>query len=271
MYTVVWLACAKALASHTAEKTQRMLSWQDMSTGRKLILPSKSQSIENTADLVTHGVEAIQKVILGGKGLQASAGSQICQPSPCRAGIAGKICFFFFCFKEHFFAPSAPLSHIKACLEECGIGLGDFLVEQSNHSVEVQRLVTLQGAVGGDLSEQPFCLCFSSLPFVGKLCSQNAPTAGLGYAVASALIKTAAQEQRGQKWQSLGLDANAASIQDCESSQVDEFGASLQSGIVYRPQLQPFHHEDASFAPDRSEGDVFCLQHYCRLSRSVRT
>ena len=79
--------------------------------------------------------------------------------------------------------------------------------------------------------------------------------AGFGYALSSALIKTAAQEHRRKTWFSLSVDANAATMQDCDSTDIDEYGSSIASGIVYRPQLQPLRHDDeAHRRPERVKG-----------------
>ena len=80
--------------------------------------------------------------------------------------------------------------------------------------------------------------------------------AGLGYATTSALVKTAAQEYPGKEWQSLGLDANSATEEDCEATQKDQYGATHQSGIVYRPQLQPLTHDENALAPSRLKGTL---------------
>ena len=76
----------------------------------------------------------------------------------------------------------------------------------------------------------------------------------------SALVRTAAQEQRGKTWSSLELDVNAVAMSEWEPSEIDEFGSSVESNILYRPQLQPLAHDDSACSPAELRG-ALCVLH----------
>ena len=91
MYTVVWLACAKVLALQSIRKPSTRLSWQHLCNTNKMLAPSKEREGKSPAYLVSHGLEAIQKVTAEkGRGLKACAPGRTFQSQPGRASNTGK-------------------------------------------------------------------------------------------------------------------------------------------------------------------------------------
>lgn len=229
MYTVVLLACAKAVALRQAKCHLPDISWQDLSKKRKRVQPDSRGFVRNPAIAVGHGVEAVQKVLMeDSMGLKANAASNACH-LPCGRKRAGR---------------SLLMIHLMSGVYQNFVNaLLSLLVTLHAAYLLPQRLFTVQEIVSS---------------FQGCL-TGTWHLAGFNYAVSSALIKTAAQEHRRKTWLSLSVDANAATVQDCNSTDVDEYGSSIASGIVYRPQLQPLRHDyEAHRRSERVKGILSC-------------
>lgn len=61
--------------------------------------------------------------------------------------------------------------------------------------------------------------------------------AALSFAVASALMKTAAQEQPTKKWQSIQFDSSAKATREHAALEADPYGTLSGAAVVLRPQL----------------------------------